>query len=77
MDGDEVSMDRIIEAKIRVLNMPEDNLGTGYLVARYVELTLWYYGFYDSYERALMAASEIGNGIVFGVVDNKIGGKKR
>lgn len=58
----------IVNAKINVMNLPEEPLGTGYLVVRVVDLVYWYYGLYDSYQRALEAAAEIGNGIVLGVV---------
>lgn len=69
-------MDGIVNAKVSVKNLPDHPLGTGYLVVRNCDLVLWYYGFYESYERALMAASELDNGIVFGVVDNEIRRKK-
>lgn len=58
----------IINAKASVMNMPDHPLGTGYLVVRLCDMVLWYYGFYDSYDRALNAAVEIGNGLVLGVV---------
>ena len=61
-------MDGIIDAKVSVRNLPDHPLGTGYLVVRIYNLVLWYYGFYDSYDRALNAAVEIGNGLVLGVV---------
>ena len=63
-------MDGIVNCKVSVRNMPDHPLGTGYLVVRVFDLVLWYYGFYDSFERALLAAAEIGNGIVLGV-DNR------
>lgn len=63
-------MDGIVNAKVSVKNLPDKPLGTGYLVVRLFDLVLWYYGFYDSFERALLAADEIGNGIVLGV-DNR------
>ena len=63
-------MDGIVNCKVSVRNLPEHPLGTGYLVVRVFDLVLWYYGFYDSFERALLAADEIGNGIVLGV-DNR------
>lgn len=63
---------KIIDAKVKVLNMPNKPLKTGYMVAR-VDITagksdLWYYGLYDSYERANAAAVEIRNGVVLGVL---------
>ena len=63
--------DGIVNAKVAVKNLPDKPLGTGYLVVRVYDLMLWYYGFFDSYERALMVADEIGNGIVFGVVSKE------
>ena len=59
----------VVDAKVSVKNLPDKPLGTGYMVVRICNLVLWYYGFYDSYERALQAADEIGNGIVLGVVE--------
>lgn len=61
-------MRKVINAKVCVMNCPDDEFETGYLVVRVVDLVYWYYGFYESYERALRAAAEIGNGIVLGVV---------
>lgn len=64
-------MDGIVDAKVAVKNLPDKPLRTGYMVVRICNLVLWYYGFYDSYERALQAADEIGNGIVLGVVEKE------
>lgn len=61
----------IINAKASVMNMPDHPLGTGYLVVRLCDMVLWYYGFYDSYERAFKAAGELGNGLVLGVVNKE------
>lgn len=58
----------VVDAKVAVRNLPDHPLGTGYLVVRNCDLVFWYYGFYDSYDRALNAAVEIGNGLVLGVV---------
>ena len=63
---------KIIDAKVKVLNMPNKPLKTGYMVVR-ADITvgkadLWYYGLYDSYERANEAAVEIRNGVVLGVL---------
>ena len=64
-------MDGIVNCKVSVRNLPDHPLGTGYLVVRNCDLVFWYYGFYDSYERALNAAIEIGNGLVLGVDNTK------
>lgn len=37
------------------------------MVARLVDNELWYYGLYDTWERAEEVAKELGNGIVFEV----------
>lgn len=37
------------------------------MVARLVDSELWYYGLYDTWERAEEVAKELGNGIVFEV----------
>lgn len=52
----------IVNAEIK--NAPE-NVGKGFIVVRVSEDTsLWWYGIYETKERAKKAASEIGNGIV-------------
>lgn len=35
------------------------------MVARLVDGELWYYGLYDTWERAEEVAKELGNGVVF------------
>lgn len=62
-------MDGIVNAKVAVNNLPDKPLGIGYMVVRVCDLVFWYYGFYDTYQRALRAASELENGIVLGVVE--------
>lgn len=62
-------MDGIVNAKVAVNNLPDKPLGTGYMVVRVCDLVFWYYGFYDTYQRALQAAAELDNGIVLGVVE--------
>jgi len=39
------------------------------MVARLVDAELWYYGLYDTWERAEEVAKELGNGVVF-EIDN-------
>ena len=39
------------------------------MVARFVDTELWYYGLYDTWERAKEVAKELGNGVVL-EVDN-------
>ena len=63
-------MTKTIDAKVAINNLPDKPLKTGYMVVRYVDLLLWYYGIYDSYARALSVATELGNGFVIGI-ENK------
>lgn len=66
-------MDRVVDAKVCVMNCPNE-LHTGYMVARLVNSTLWYYGLYDTMERAAKAAVELGNGVVIGIIEEKANG---
>lgn len=59
-------MDKVVNAKICVMNCPEE-IRIGYMVARLVNATLWYYGLYDSMERAAKVAVELGNGVILGI----------
>lgn len=63
-------MNQTIVGKIIMKNVPESVLNgsrKGFVVAR-VDLTnLWYYGCYETYDRALTVASELGNGVVIEV----------
>lgn len=54
-----------INVKVSVNNVPEE-FESRYIVARRDENTayLWYYGEYDSEERAYSVAREIRNGVV-------------
>jgi len=58
---------KVIDAKVSVMNCPNE-LRTGYMVVRLVETLLWYYGLYDTIDRAEMAATELGNGFVIGII---------
>lgn len=42
---------------------------SGFVVARYVDGELWFYGIYETYKRAAWVAEEIGNGLVLKVGD--------
>lgn len=59
----------IITAKAYVYNTPisiatnEDR----FMVARGVDGEMWYYGMYETYERALEVADELTNGVVLEV----------
>lgn len=66
-------MDRVVDAKVCVMNCPNE-LHTGYMVVRLVNATLWYYGLYDTMERAAKAAVELGNGVVIGIIEEKANG---
>ncbi len=61
------AVDKVLDVKVAVRNCPDKDLGTGYLVVRAVESVLWYYGFYDTIDRAVEVAVAIGNGLVLGV----------
>ena len=60
-------MDRVVDAKVCVMNCPNE-LHTGYMVVRLDHATLWYYGLYDTMERAAEVAVELGNGFVMGII---------
>ena len=59
-------METIIGVSIKVNNIPNNfDLGSvGFIVVRNCDTELWYYGFYESEERAKQAAIEIRNGVV-------------
>lgn len=61
MDG------RVIDNKVCVMNCPDREFRVGYMVARLVDATLWYYGFYDTMNRAVEVAVALGNGLVLGI----------
>ena len=54
---------RVIEAKVGVNNMPAHPT-KGFMVARCVMGSLWYYGTYDTQEKACNVAYELENGVV-------------
>ena len=60
-------MDRVVDAKVCVMNCTNE-LHTGYMVVRLDHATLWYYGLYDTMERAAEVAVELGNGFVMGII---------
>lgn len=43
------------------------------MVARLVDNELWYYGLYNTWERAKEVAKELGNGVVFEIDTEKEG----
>ena len=61
-----------INAKVSVNNVPEE-FESRYIVARRDENTayLWYYGEYDSEERAYSVAREIRNGVVIELAEEQ------
>lgn len=63
-------MDRIINAKVCVMNCTNE-LKTGFMVARLVNATLWYYGLYNTMERAAEVAVELGNGVILGIYNGE------
>lgn len=52
-----------INAEIYIYNLPGE-IKTGYMVARQDAARLWYYGTFDTEERAKEVAVELGNGVV-------------
>ncbi len=69
-------MAQMIKATVCVHCMPEEPLKPGYLVARqYITVehgaSLWYYGHFESKERAKRAAIELGNGVLLEVEGEK------
>lgn len=61
-------MNKVIDVKVCVMNCPDKPLRTGYLVARVSDAVLWYYGTYDTADRAAEVAVELGNGVVLGYI---------
>lgn len=57
---------RVFDVKASILNCPDKPLKTGYIVARVVDSLFWYYGIYDTADRAAEVAVELGNGVIFG-----------
>ena len=66
---------KVIDAKVNIMNCPDKPLKTGYLVARVIDSLLWYYGLYDTMDRAAEVAVELGNGVVLGVLGQKGAGE--
>lgn len=60
-------MGSVIDAKIFVNNMPAHSVH-GFMVARCVMGSLWYYGTYETAEKAKDVAYELENGVVILVV---------
>jgi hypothetical protein len=59
-----------IEGKIIIRNVPESIVNgsrTGFVCVSVSESDLWYYGCYDTFERASEVAFELGNGMVIEV----------
>jgi hypothetical protein len=64
-----------IEGKIIIRNVPESIVNgsrTGFVCARVSQTELWYYGCYETYERASEVALELGNGIVVEVPNESV-----
>lgn len=56
-------MGKTVVAKIVIRNLPEHEV-EGYVVVRKDGTDLWYYGVYDTRERAQGIAEKLGNGLV-------------
>lgn len=63
----------IIQAEVFVNNCPLNIIDseTAFMVARIVDSELWYYGMYETFERAKSVAKELENGLVLEVKDNE------
>lgn len=64
-----------LDCKITISNVPESIVNgsrTGFIVARVDLPNLWYYGCYDTFERATEVAMELGNGVVVEVSNDYI-----
>ena len=57
------SADRKLKANVFIKNLPKEKL-VGFIVARQHRGRLWFYGNYESEDRAYEIADEIGNGVV-------------
>ena len=62
-----------LKAHLFVKNCPVSIIGSEstVMVARLVDGELWYYGLYDTWERAEEVAKELGNGVVFEIDTEK------
>ncbi len=56
-------MRKVLNVAFPVNNVPE-SLTTGWMVTRQNGTELWYYGIYETEERALKVAHDLGNGLV-------------
>ena len=56
----------IIGVTAKIKNIPDNfDLGSiGFMLLRQINTELWFYGFYETEEKAKQAALEIGNGVV-------------
>lgn len=63
----------IIQAEVFVNNCPLNIIDSeaAFMVARIVDSELWYYGMYETFERAKSVAKELENGLVLEVKDNE------
>ena len=64
-----------LKVNLFVKNCPIDIIGSDstVMVARLVDNELWYYGLYNTWERAEEVAKELGNGVVFEIDTEKEG----
>ena len=56
----------VVYAKVVIKNMSK--VTEGFIVARLVDGELWYYGVYETQERAEEVAQALGNGVVIQAV---------
>ena len=56
----------VVYAKVVIKNLSVYE--TGFIVARLVDSELWYYGVYETQERAEEVAEALGNGVVLQAV---------
>lgn len=64
-----------LKVRTFVKNCPIDIIGSDstVMVASLVDGELWYYGLYNTWERAKEVAKELGNGVVFEIDTEKEG----
>lgn len=54
--------------KVVIYNMPPS--AEDFVVARLVNTELWYYGSYETQERAEVVAEQLGNGVVLDITED-------
>lgn len=60
----------VLKLCVYVKNLPDYELKQ-YIVVRYVDGEFWFYGTYETYDRADEVAKQLGNGLALGVLNNE------